>query len=81
MLLKEEMRRVLAYHRWHAIWWDKKAAVSIDEGIKAYAFRQADVRKTLIAAFTDTWSDLGSYLSMGAGATEDGKFKHVEFGD
>ncbi|KAH7918603.1 hypothetical protein BV22DRAFT_1024324 [Leucogyrophana mollusca] len=62
-LLEEEMRRVLQYLRWHATWWDNQSDRRTQpdpaerEGLRAFAVRQADHRRTLAAQFTALWKD------------------------
>ncbi|KAF9544440.1 hypothetical protein CPC08DRAFT_730279 [Agrocybe pediades] len=47
LLIEEEMRRVLTYHRWKADWWTKRASLrvhqdeAITRGIRGYAHKQA----------------------------------------
>lgn len=78
-LLMEEMRRILAFLRWQSTWWGLKAAVSADEGAKAYALRQAMVRTAMVTVFSQAWADVSSYTALGAGSSETGQFEHIEF--
>ncbi|KAF8326255.1 hypothetical protein F5887DRAFT_900090 [Amanita rubescens] len=67
-LIKEEMRRVLAYFTWYEQWWTEQAdrykaegtqkglRMALSEGLSAYAFRQADIRSRLREHFTKLWS-------------------------
>jgi hypothetical protein len=60
-LLQEEMRRVLQFLRWHACWWDVTAhsrtlpTAAENEGLIAYATRQAQIRRDLAAKFEFSW--------------------------
>ncbi|KIJ11296.1 hypothetical protein PAXINDRAFT_84711 [Paxillus involutus ATCC 200175] len=61
MLLKEEMRRVLAFLDWHSKWWVSQAGrrTNLDgvltEGLVAYALRQADIRCAMRESFHELW--------------------------
>ncbi|EIW79870.1 hypothetical protein CONPUDRAFT_57971, partial [Coniophora puteana RWD-64-598 SS2] len=55
MLLKEEMRRTLAYLDWQAVWWDQREDSTIDEGSRAYAAKQARLQRSLRERFATTW--------------------------
>ncbi|KAJ7431013.1 hypothetical protein B0H11DRAFT_2165862 [Mycena galericulata] len=62
-LLKEEMRRVPVTLRAKAAWWDGKMALEgsspeHSEGMRAYAARQADLRRRLAAHFEELWAGL-----------------------
>lgn len=60
-LLHEEMRRVLQFLRWHAVWWHEKGceptpdATAENEGLLAYACRQAQLRHDLADSFEKMW--------------------------
>jgi len=57
-LLQEEMRRVLCFLRWQVNWWHEKGTISLsrnEEGLVAYAGRQAQLRKDLADCFEKTW--------------------------
>jgi hypothetical protein len=49
MLVQEEMRRVIAYHKWKADWWRERGSMRhhpdqvISSGISGYAHKQADM--------------------------------------
>ncbi|KAH7906735.1 hypothetical protein BJ138DRAFT_1219206 [Hygrophoropsis aurantiaca] len=83
LLLREEMRRVLAFLDWHAAWWDDQStrrAVGMHEpgtgepvlarpwtadeasGAAAYAKRQAALRRSMRANFSDMWTHYTSRL-------------------
>ncbi|PPQ76891.1 hypothetical protein CVT26_000661 [Gymnopilus dilepis] len=61
MLLQEEMRRVLKYLEWRAMWWRQRASLrqgltaELAEGIQAYAKCQADIQDTLATHFKKLW--------------------------
>lgn len=61
MLLREEMRRVLAFLKWKAKWWDDRVDArsvkghSLKEGINAYAVEQARLQRTLSVSFLALW--------------------------
>lgn len=70
LLLKEEMRRVLAFLRWQAEWWEGKVRDNngthdiMVEGVNAYALRQADIRIRLAASFASKWACVPDYLKL-----------------
>ena len=62
LLLKEEMRRVIAFLDWKAAWWvDRRGArkdvtnKDLQEGLYAYAETQADLQKALEEEFRTIW--------------------------
>ena len=62
LLLKEEMRRVIAFLDWKAAWWvDRQGArtdvtkTDLQEGLYAYAETQADLQKALAEEFCAIW--------------------------
>jgi hypothetical protein len=62
-LLQEEMCRVTCFLRWHASWWNQKIAEQMlgttaanDEGLGAYAYRQARLRDDLADCFENKWA-------------------------
>ncbi|KAF9030057.1 hypothetical protein BJ165DRAFT_1359063 [Panaeolus papilionaceus] len=63
MLLKEEMRRVLAYLKWKSSWWlglKGKCVVGdkvLAEGLGAIAVKQSDHQLALHDMFRATWQD------------------------
>lgn len=63
MLLKEEMRRTIAFLNWRADWWEKKPTrwpgitVQLEEGIRAYAYGQAKQQRNLALHFASLWKD------------------------
>jgi hypothetical protein len=58
----EEMRRVLAFLKWHIQWWEERATLRTfaraeeTEGFVAYAKRQGAVRRALLMSFEDRWA-------------------------
>ncbi|KAF7971367.1 hypothetical protein HWV62_21322 [Athelia sp. TMB] len=76
LLLVEEMRRVLAYHEWHADWWDVLAfaktglSLAAEEGYTAYAFRQASIRRTLRNDCHLLWRNVADFVSGKIDATK-----------
>ena len=65
-LLREEMRRVLAFMQWHEKWWIERGAMPVNvpsgemEGMMAYAARQAALRQAIYKNFRDQWSEVGA---------------------
>ena len=62
LLLKEEMRRVIAFLGWKVEWWKARQMARTDvtnkdllEGLQAYAKVQADLQKTLREDFCAIW--------------------------
>ncbi|KIK77166.1 hypothetical protein PAXRUDRAFT_393130 [Paxillus rubicundulus Ve08.2h10] len=70
-LLFEEQRRMLQFLRWEANWWSDRQSrgltndPAVDEGLKAYALRQAALRVELGKYFTRTWCDTEKYSELG----------------
>ncbi|KAJ7178238.1 hypothetical protein C8R46DRAFT_1346442 [Mycena filopes] len=74
-LLEEEMRRVPAFLRWRADWWDSKKIHDSDtrpdlladsrqrEGHDAYATRQALMLRRLAASFEKKWAHVPTLIS------------------
>jgi hypothetical protein len=61
-LLKEEMRRVLAYFEYKAKWWEARAdgggremSEYLTEGVRAFAKGQARLQRDLAAKFLQMW--------------------------
>lgn len=77
VLLREEMRRVVAYHSWHIGWWKEQATRWPDlsapetEGMMAYAERQASLRSTMRDFCRHTWRDADLLVHLGAGTGHD----------
>ncbi|KAG1839003.1 hypothetical protein C8R48DRAFT_751508 [Suillus tomentosus] len=61
-LLVEEMRRVLTFLEWQSCWWRQCATrrssekTTEQEGLQAYAYRQAALRSTMRKLFQALWS-------------------------
>lgn len=71
-LLQEEMRRVRAFLTWQASWWIEQEDLRRDtvnpvhqEGISAYARRQAHLRLALNAHFEHLWRFVDNWVCMG----------------
>jgi hypothetical protein len=76
-LLEEEMRRVLAYLRWHVGSWirSSESMENVDtvnpedptflDGQKAYALRQAHVMSSLHQHFLFLWREVPSWIREG----------------
>jgi hypothetical protein len=60
-LVKEEMRRVLAFLEWKAAWWTEEGGRDLDvrpdiaDGIRAYAAKQAHINRALACSFKTRW--------------------------
>ncbi|KIL54859.1 hypothetical protein M378DRAFT_91785, partial [Amanita muscaria Koide BX008] len=79
-LLKEEMRRVLAYCSWYGQWWLDQAnryqvekRDPLSEGLSAYALRQANIRIAMKEHFTQLWLETPSQVHT----QEDGLSDHI----
>ncbi|GJE98381.1 CxC2 domain-containing protein [Phanerochaete sordida] len=76
-LLPEEMRRTVTYHSWKAEWWAKRAALRrevsapLQEGLAAYAGRQAAIRRGLSAQADVLWKSTMRTISKRASAESD----------
>jgi hypothetical protein len=64
-LLKEEMRRVLAYFEYKAAWWvergdaeGRETTPELAEGLRAYAEDQAQLQRDLGSKFAAKWEAL-----------------------
>ncbi|KAJ7771164.1 hypothetical protein B0H14DRAFT_3509188 [Mycena olivaceomarginata] len=61
MILEEEMRRTLRYLEWQAVWWEgrqvgrPRASPQVQDGMRAYALRQAALHRRLAAHFKSEW--------------------------
>jgi len=61
LLLREEMRRVLASLKWKSAWWLERQNSHTDvtsdhaEGLQAYAETQSDLQKSLKGHFCNIW--------------------------
>lgn len=60
-LVEEEMRRVLAFLEWKAVWWTKEGdrvldvGLDIADGIRAYAAKHASLNRALARSFKTRW--------------------------
>ncbi|KAF7351692.1 CxC2 domain-containing protein [Mycena sanguinolenta] len=61
-LLREEMRRVLCFLRWWAIWWEERrtarlegVSIELRAGLEAYAARQASGARRMCNRFKTAW--------------------------
>jgi hypothetical protein len=43
------------------------------EGQRAYAFRQAAIRETMLQQCNDVWKDIPRFMALGIGAEEEGQ--------
>ena len=71
-LLVEEQHRVIEFLHWQSKWWlDRQALVQADptfqEGLKAYAIRQATLREPLEKQFRRVWNDTQRYIELADG--------------
>ncbi|KAF9457802.1 hypothetical protein BDZ94DRAFT_1285142 [Collybia nuda] len=72
-LLQEEMRRILAFLKWHELWWEQQgvAASSSDaatnEGKIAYSRKQASLRRMLHERFSVTWREIPRFIELWEG--------------
>lgn len=73
LMLREEMRRVLAFLSWHEVWWDQQALRRTDlpsevtEGLAAYAYKQAHMRRKIRTSFDKLWRYSWASLEHGLG--------------
>lgn len=61
--LEVEMQRTLRFLEWRAAWWDERRSRGnprkvphLEEGVKAYAMKQAIIQRGLYSKFLKTWS-------------------------
>ena len=77
LLLREEMRRVLAFFQWQAEWWDERRNLLVglssdkEEGFIAYASKQAHIRRSLWTNFENMWRSSDELIQLGIGADND----------
>ncbi|RDX48568.1 hypothetical protein OH76DRAFT_1456274 [Lentinus brumalis] len=70
LLLLEEMRRVLEYHEWAACEWERRADANFEdrpdyqEGARAYALRQASIRRALKTYAQHAWRNVQEYVNL-----------------
>jgi hypothetical protein len=71
LLVKEEMRRVLTFLEWKAVWWTKEGVRDLDvrpdiaDGIRAYAAKQAHINRALARSFKMRWESAGRDYEQG----------------
>ncbi len=76
-LLQEEMRRTQEYHRWRAAWWEHRVPVTqqqradIVEGMRAYAHRQASIRRQMRDYCTKAWTHVRAWVCLGQEASDE----------
>jgi hypothetical protein len=74
LLLREEMRRVLAFLEWHEGWWEERQMLHNNleleqaEGMKAYAKKQASIRQGLRSTFNRLWRHSDELIALGVGS-------------
>jgi hypothetical protein len=77
LLLREEMRRVLEFLKWHAKWWEARRALhsnlkpELAEGMLAYASKQASIRRSIGASFNSLWRSSDELITLEIGADND----------
>jgi hypothetical protein len=73
LLLREEMRRVVAFLQWNGEWWEERQDVlqglemEHNKGVNAYARKQAHIRRTIQMSFKDMWYGLDDFMVLGIG--------------
>ncbi|RDX41714.1 hypothetical protein OH76DRAFT_1459063 [Lentinus brumalis] len=66
-LLQEEMRRTQEYHNWRASWWQEHVGrtfqqrAELTEGMRAYAHRQAAIRRRMSEYCKRAWAFVGAW--------------------
>lgn len=73
ILLWEEMRRVVEFHKWQAGVWKTRADEAGCRGVRAYALRQQHTRLFLMAKCVTSWADVGQSLDTGEGKAAAGE--------
>ncbi|OBZ68735.1 hypothetical protein A0H81_11116 [Grifola frondosa] len=69
-LLREEMRRVMAFHAYQGMWWeeqvDRREDIDSDlaEGLFSYAYRQAEIRRDMQEFCRKTWAGVQEYTRI-----------------
>lgn len=74
-LLQEEMRRTKDFFAWHADWWENigptsERRVDIVEGMRAYAHRQASIRRKMRDWCANAWRYVSAWVCLGQGAVD-----------
>ncbi len=76
-LLQEEMRRTQEYFSWHADSWEKHARSpssdldDVTEGMRAYAHRQASIRRKMRDYCRTAWRYVGAWVCLGQGTSDE----------
>jgi hypothetical protein len=61
LIVQEEMRRVLVYHQWRALWWEEQSSlraegdVAISSGLAGYAHKQAAICRRMAFQCAAHW--------------------------
>lgn len=64
MLLEEEMRRVLAFCQWKALWWEARAnrredpSPELAEGLRSYCAEKASKERRMGAMLEAKWASI-----------------------
>lgn len=67
---------MIEFLRWQSKWWlDRQALMRVDdptfqEGLKAYAIRQATLREDLEKHFRQVWNDTRRYIDLAGGIND-----------
>ncbi|KAJ7038352.1 hypothetical protein C8F04DRAFT_1179974 [Mycena alexandri] len=75
-LLREEMKRVLRFLRWRAVWWEERRASrgnvsrELASGLQAYAARQAALHRDIARKFKTAW-DMSAATAVRTAIRED----------
>lgn len=79
MLLEEEMRRVIAFGRWKAIWWSQQGECrsglddTLAEGLRAYASEHEYLEDALADKLEAKWRDVRARAQSVLAQLADGK--------
>jgi hypothetical protein len=77
IFLREEMRRVAAFLEWDAQEWEGRKMLhtglrgEVEEGMLAYAYKQAHLRRSRRTAFLHLWRSSVEYSLIGIGEDND----------
>lgn len=75
-ILEEEMRRTMEYHQWFSRRWEVYAGLTFHrqaellEGTRAYAFRQASIRRSMAAYCERAWTFVKQWICIGRVASD-----------
>jgi hypothetical protein len=71
MLLREEMRQVLAYFEYKSTWWEERktgqgrqVSPEIAEGLLSYAQGQAQLQQDIASRFATMWAPLRAEITV-----------------